>query len=101
MFFIPPLVTPPQDGVTTINIYIFARKHLHKLISAIYFLYVDKTITILRQSDRRNSGYVPCTMEERISLVWPLTCEAVSLGKKYDVEQRLQRHIINIIRKKS
>ncbi|MCL2762790.1 MAG: hypothetical protein FWD36_06250 [Treponema sp.] len=62
---------------------------------------MDKTITVIRQSDSRNSGYVPGTMEERISMVWPLTCEVVSLSKKYDVEQPLQRHIVNIIRKKS
>jgi hypothetical protein len=62
---------------------------------------MDKNITIIRQSDRRNSAYVPGTAEERISMVWPLTCEAVSLSKKYDVEQPLQRHIVNIVRKKS
>ena len=60
---------------------------------------MDKTITAIRQDDKRNSGYVPGTMEERISMVWPLTCEVVSLSKKYDVEQPLQRHIVNIIRK--
>jgi len=64
---------------------------------------MDKRITIIRQklADRENSGFVPGTMEERISMVWPLTCEAVSLSKKYNVEQPLQRHIINIVRKKS
>jgi hypothetical protein len=62
---------------------------------------MDKSITVIRQSDSRNSGYVPGSREERLSMVWPLTCEAVSLSKKYDVEQPLQRHIINIIRKKS
>ena len=62
---------------------------------------MDKNITIIQKSDRRNSSFVPGTMEERISMVWPLTCEAVALGKKYDAEQRLQRHIVNIIRKKS
>ena len=61
---------------------------------------VDKSITIIKQSDRRNSAYVSGTAEERLSMVWPLTSEAVSLGKKYDVEQRLQRHIINIVKKK-
>jgi len=60
---------------------------------------MDKTITVIRQDDSRNSGYVPGTVEERISMVWPLTCEVVSLSKKYDVEQPLQRHIVNIIRK--
>ena len=62
---------------------------------------MEKTITILQKSDHRNSSYVPGTTEERISMVWPLTCEVVSLGNKYDVEQRLQRHIINIVSKKS
>jgi len=62
---------------------------------------MDKTITVIKQSDRRNSGYVPGTAQERVSMVWPLTCEAVSLSKKYDVKQPLQRHIVNIIRKES
>jgi len=62
---------------------------------------MDKTITVIRQTDKRNSGYVPGTKEDRLSMVWPLTCEAVSLSKKYNVEQPLQRHIVNIIRKKS
>ena len=62
---------------------------------------MDKTVTVIKQTDKRNSGYVPGTKEERISMVWPLTCEAVSLSKKYNVEQPLQRHIVNIIRKES
>ena len=60
---------------------------------------MDKNITVIRQSDRRNSSYVPGTAQERVSLVWQLTCEAVSLSKKYDVKQPLQRHIVNIIRR--
>ena len=76
---------------------------------------MDKRITVIRkgtsalsgfgggswQSDRKDSGYVPGTREERLSMVWQLTCEAVSLGKKYDVEQPLQRHIVTIVRKES
>jgi len=64
-------------------------------------LVMDKTITIIRHDDSRNSGYVAGTKEERIAMVWPLTCELVSLSKKYDVKQPLQRHIVNIVRKKS
>ena len=60
---------------------------------------MNKTITTIHQKEKRNNGYVPGTMEERISMVWPLTCEVVSLSKKYNVEQPLQRHIVNIIRK--
>jgi hypothetical protein len=62
---------------------------------------MDKTINVIHQSDPRNNGFVPGTMEERIAMVWPLTCEAASLSGKYDTEQRLQRNIIRIIRKKS
>ena len=62
---------------------------------------MNKTVTVIHQKDKRNNGYVPGTMEDRISMVWPLTCEVVSLSKKYNVEQPLQRHIVNIIRKKS
>lgn len=49
-----------------------------------------------KMSDRRNDDFVPGTPEYRISLVWPLTREAVSLSKKYDPEQRLQRHITRL-----
>jgi hypothetical protein len=62
-------------------------------------LMMDKTISVLHQSDPAHSGFVPGSMSERIALVWPLTREAVSLGKKYDAEQRLQRHIVRIIRR--
>jgi hypothetical protein len=61
---------------------------------------MDKTISVLSQSDRGNSNYVPGSMSERIALVWPLTCEVVSLSKKYDVEQPLQRHITRLIKMK-
>jgi len=55
---------------------------------------------IYKISERRNDGFVPGTPEYRIGLVWPLTQEIVSLSKKYDVEQRLQRHITRLIRGK-
>jgi hypothetical protein len=45
--------------------------------------------------------FVDGTEEERLALVWPLTAEVVSLSNKYDPEQRLQRHIIRVIRRKS
>ena len=61
---------------------------------------MDKTISVLRQSDRGNSGYVPGSKSERIALVWPLTREVVSMSKRYNAEQRLQRHITRFIRMK-
>lgn len=50
--------------------------------------------------DHQENNYVPGTPEERICLVWPLTREAASLSKKHDVEQRLQRDVTGIIRRK-
>jgi hypothetical protein len=61
---------------------------------------MDKSISIITQSDHRNSGYVSGSANDRVALVWPLTCEAVSLSKKYDVEQRLQRHVTRLIKQK-
>ena len=62
---------------------------------------MNKTISILRQPEPGNTAYVPGTMSERVAMVWPMTREAVSLGKKYDAEQRLQRHIVRLIKQKS
>jgi hypothetical protein len=61
---------------------------------------MDKTITVLHKSDSGNSAYVPGSMSERIAMVWPLTQEVVSLSKKYDVEQPLQRPITRFIKQK-
>ena len=60
---------------------------------------MNKKITVIRKSDPGNSGYVPGTPAERMAMVWPLTLEAVSLSGKYNAEQPLQRHIVNIIKK--
>lgn len=63
---------------------------------------MDKKKTTLSQMTRtHNDDYVPGTPEERINLVWELTKEACSLSNKYDAEQRLQRHITRLIRRKS
>ena len=62
---------------------------------------MKKDIAVINKSAPDNSGYVPGSPDERIALVWPITREAVYLSKKYDVEQRLQRHITRLIRKKS
>ena len=44
-------------------------------------------------------SFVPGTPAERIAMVWPLTVEAASLSKRYDVEQRLQRHVTVLSRR--
>ena len=68
--------------------------------SHVILILMNKSISVIHKTDPGNSGFVPGAPCERIAMVWPLTKEAVSLGKKYNVEQRLQRHIIRIIKKK-
>jgi hypothetical protein len=58
-----------------------------------------KHTTRYRMSDQINDDYVPRTPEDRMGLVWLLTNEISSLSKKYDAEQRLQRHVTRLIRR--
>jgi len=51
-------------------------------------------------SDIASDAFVPGSAAYRLGLVWPLTKEVVSLSGRYDVEQRLQRHITRLIRRK-
>ena len=58
-------------------------------------------IKISRLKDKRpGDDFVPGTPASRIGLLWELTKEAASLSGKYDAEQRLQRHITVIKRRK-
>ena len=41
-------------------------------------------------------SFVPGTPAERIAMVWPLTVEAASLSKRYDVEQPMLRHVVKL-----
>jgi hypothetical protein len=65
-----------------------------------YHKAMDKYISRRKLSESGNS-YVPGTAAERLAMVWPLTAEAYSLSGKYNVEQRLQRHIVRLVRRKS
>jgi hypothetical protein len=60
-----------------------------------------KHTAIYRMSERRNDDFVPSTIAERISLVWPLTQEIASLSKKHDAERRLQRHVTRLVQRES
>jgi hypothetical protein len=51
-------------------------------------------------SDAAGDDFVPGSVAYRIGLVWPLTEELCSLSKRYDAEQRLQRHITRLSRRK-
>jgi len=59
-----------------------------------------KVITLSKIGDYKEmlEPPMPGTMEERVSMAWELTREAVALGGKLDAEQRLQRHITHICR---
>jgi len=59
-----------------------------------------KQTTLYKMSDSRNDDYVPGKPADRIKLVWILTREITSLSKKHDAEQRLQRHVTRLIRRK-
>jgi hypothetical protein len=63
---------------------------------------MNKTISVHKLSEDSGACFVDGTATERVGLVWPLTVEAISLAKekKYDAEQRLQRHITRLIRPK-
>lgn len=62
---------------------------------------MKRTQTSLRRmSETRATDVVPGTPEQRIALVWSLTCEVLSLSNRYDAERRLERHVTRLIRRK-
>jgi hypothetical protein len=65
-------------------------------------VYTKKMKMTVRKRELSESGncFVPGSPQDRVAMVWPLTAEAVSLSKRYDAEQRLQRHIVRLIRRK-
>ncbi len=52
-----------------------------------------------QMTEHRDGDFVSGTPAERIALVWPLTREVASLSKRYNVKQRLQRHITRVERR--
>jgi hypothetical protein len=56
-------------------------------------------ITQSSLSGHQDNNFVEATIEERLSMVWPLTSEVASLSPRHDVEQRLQRHITVLLRR--
>jgi len=63
--------------------------------------YVDRmTTSKFKIAEHRDYGFVPGTPEFRVGLVWSMTKELISLGKRLDAEQRLQRHTTRLIRRK-
>ena len=60
---------------------------------------LDRTVSRKLSSNTTSwESPVSLSASESISFVWELTKEVFSLTKKYDVESRLQRNAVNIIR---
>ena len=60
---------------------------------------LDRTVArMLTPNDSLAEDKVPLSASESISFMWELTKEVFSLTKKYDVESRLQRNAVNIVR---
>ena len=58
-----------------------------------------QTITKSALRDHADDNYVPGTIEERILMVWPITREVAALSPQHDVERRLQRHVVRVVRR--
>ena len=58
-----------------------------------------KQITVHKNGHPANDDYIDLPPNERIALVWELTKEVYALTGKHDVESRLQRNVVNMIRK--
>ena len=57
-----------------------------------------KHTAIYQMSDRRNDDFSPGTSADSIGLVRISTKEIISLSKKHNAKQRLQRHVIRFSR---
>ena len=51
-------------------------------------------VRIGRLQDQADDDFVPGTMAERLKIAWDLTREIFSIEGRYDVERRLQRHVV-------
>src|SRR5258706_4798413 len=58
-----------------------------------------QTVTKSALRDHADDNYVPGTIEERILMVWPITREFAALSPQHDVERRLQRHVVRVVRR--
>ena len=57
-------------------------------------------LTRFKLQDRDDNNFVAGSMRERLEMVWEITREVASLSPNHDVERRLQRHIVRVIRAK-
>ena len=57
-------------------------------------------IKIIRLNDEKNDGYVSGNPGDLFKMVWDITCDVWAFGGKGDAEQRLQRNVTNLVRRK-
>lgn len=62
---------------------------------------MKKNITLNKIAAKDRTYRVKDTPEKLLGYVWELTEELCSLGGRYNAQQRLQRHIVSIKRRKS
>ena len=60
-----------------------------------------KQAAIYKGKIPRDDEYVDLPLNECVSFVWELTEEIYALTGAHDVKSRLQRNIVNIVRKQS
>ena len=58
-----------------------------------------QTITKSALHNHADDNYVPGTIEERVLMVWPITREVAALNPQHDVERRLQRDVVRVVRR--
>ena len=58
------------------------------------------TVRILRAGDDKDSGYVEGTPAERFGMVWEITRDAWAFRGESGAEQRLQRDVAVLVRRK-
>ena len=61
---------------------------------------LDRKVVVLRNIHDKQDDYVEGSPAMRVGLMWELTAEAWSLMKNSHVEQRLQRHVTNLVKKR-
>ena len=57
-------------------------------------------VRIIKMSEDTDNGFVEASPAERIAMVWEITKDAWAFAGELDVEQRLQRHITKLTRRK-
>jgi hypothetical protein len=58
-----------------------------------------QTITKSALRDHADDNYVPGTIEERVLMVWPITREIAALDPHLDVNRKLQKDVIRVVRR--